>query len=325
MQSLLLLPFVLAVLASAQSTLPYVRTVLVANGTFLENIHATADGKLLITSLTTTSLLIVDPNAPTPMLSTLFTVNDPNVNCLTGIDEYDPGKYAFNALNLTAATFTSYHASVWKFELPATPPYGTITPHKVVDLPTNEIVLANGLTARLLGHPDTVFIANSAGSVRSVNITSGTNQNVIVAPELGPGTGGVPLGINGLHVRGLYLYYLNSGQRYAGRVPIRVNGTATGPFEVLATMPTGQRGYDDFALDLHGRMWIASHPNSLDVVFQENGTWRQVVVDTGLPSTALGPTSTAFGRGSSAERETLYMTTADGILLAFNTTMISLA
>jgi len=325
MHSLLLLPFVLPVLAAAQSTLPYVRTVLVANGTFLENIHATADGMLLITSLSTPTLFMVNPNATTPQLTALFTVNDTNVNCLTGIDEYDPGKYAFNALNLTAATFTSYHASVWKFELPATSPYGTITPHKVVDLPTSEIVLANALTARLVGHPDTVFISNSAGSVRSVNLTSGANQNVIVAPELAPGTGVVPLGVNGLHVRGLYFYYVNSGQRIAGRVPIRVNGTATGPFEVLATTPTGQRAYDDFALDLHDRMWIASHPNSLEVVFQENGTWRQVVVDTGLPATALGPTSTAFGRGSKEERETLYMTTADGILLAFNTTMISLA
>ena len=320
MQSLLLLPIALALLAGARPTSPTVRTVFnFTDGTFLENIHATASGKLILTSLTTTSLLIVEPTAQTPQSSTLLTISDPLVNCITGIDEYAPGKFAVIGANLNMATFTSFNASVWKFDL-REHSHGTITPQKVTDLPYT--VLANGLAVNSYGAPATVLIANSKGSVLSVNVVTGEFKDVIQDDAFAIGTAGVPIGINGLHVRGSYLYFLNSSKGFAGRVRIRHDGSAAGPIETFATMPAGQQGYDDFALDVEGRMWIASHPNSVDVVFPESG--KQVVLEAGLGDTAVGPTSAAFGRGSKQQEKTLYVTTGDGALLAFDTTKISL-
>ena len=273
----------------------------------------------LFSPLTTTSLLIVDPTAQTPQASTLLTINDPLVNCITGIDEYAPGKFAVIGANLEMATFTSYNASVWKFDLQARS-HGAITPQKVTDLPYT--VLANGLTVNTRGPPGTVLVANSKGSVISVNVRTGEFKVVIQDDAFAIGAAGVPVGINGLHLRGSYLYFLNSSKGLAGRVPIRNDGSAAGPVEIFAMMPVGQRGYDDFALDDEGRMWIASHPSSLDVVFPDSG--KQVVLETGLGEAATGPTSAAFGRGNRQQEKTLYLTSGDGVLLAFDTTKIPL-
>ncbi|KAH7102028.1 hypothetical protein BKA62DRAFT_701174 [Auriculariales sp. MPI-PUGE-AT-0066] len=272
------------------------------DSTNLENIAVRSNGKLLLTTLSHPWVYTLNPSSSNPQPTVIATFNSPVANSVLGIAEYAPDQFAVITELSNTATFSGTNTTIWTMDL-------RYNPARVRRM-------GNGMTA-VPGLSGVVGVADSTqGAVWGVEIATGRTAIILQDPALGPIPGGFPLGINGLHVFGSYLYFTNSGQGFVGRVTN--NGWSAGPIEVLATKPSTQVAYDDFAIDSMGRLWIAGHTNALDVVYP-NGT--QIVATTSLVSspTDRGPSACAFGRGSSAQQKTLYVTTSGGGLFAIDT------
>lgn len=170
----------------------------------------------------------------------------------------------------------------------------------------------NGVTT-LNGSPDIVLIADSTlGAVWRANVATGDYSIAIESP-LFTNTSTSGRGINGVHTVGEMLYFTNSAQESFGRVPVTGDGSAAGEVELLGTPPAS---YDDFAIDQGGNAWIATHPNSL-TEWTSEGTSSNI---TGNAESIemIQPTAVNFGRGSTQEESTLYMTTYGGQIIAIN-------
>ncbi|KAJ2966457.1 hypothetical protein NUW58_g10658 [Xylaria curta] len=123
--------------------------------------------------------------------------------------------------------------------------------------------------AALPRHPRTIISADGIGG-RIVRVDT-VGNSVTVAFEhaaLGPGDAkdATARGVEGLKIRGNYLYFTNSAQRTFGRFPIDVNGTNTGDVEILARLdgtPEGGVSYGDFSFDKQGNAFVAVHPWSV--------------------------------------------------------------
>jgi len=159
----------------------------------------------------------------------------------------------------------------------------------------------NGIAA-VPGSTKLILAADSdIGAVWRVNINSGAYSIAFSDPLFANTATGI-LGINGIRIKGGYLYFTNSAQGIFGRVPIDGEGSKIGAAEVIANVPSGVV-YDDFAIDDGGNTWIASHPNEV-VEVTPNGNQR-IITNTTL---LLNPTNSVFGRGNLKERKTLYVT-----------------
>lgn len=65
-------------------------------------------------------------------------------------------------------------------------------------------------------------------------------------------------GINGIHTRNEYAYFVNSAQGILARVPISRRGRAAGPYEVVPDIGLS----DDFAFDSAGNTYVAQGPGN---------------------------------------------------------------
>ena len=293
-----------------------------ANGTFLENIHTRSNGELLLTSIALPTVFIVDPRAATPAPHALVTINSTTVTGITGITEYARDQYAVLASLQNPSNFSATNLSVWTFDA------HNPRPRKVADLP--DVGIGNGLIS--LPHaPGNVLLSDSDfGALWRVNVHTGAVDRVFQDDALAPAASGlVKLGVNGIRLgprlgpTGYELYFANSNRQTVGKVPIHADGSAAGNVTVLAT--NTDYLFDDFAVDRHGRLWVAAHPNAIDLVLPDG---EQVLV-TGFNLTSaldsiLGVTSAAFGLGSSKAESTLFVTSGDGVLFALDTRCVEL-
>jgi len=159
----------------------------------------------------------------------------------------------------------------------------------------------NGIAA-VPGSAKLILAADSSiGAVWRVNINSGA-YSIAFSDPLFANTATGLLGINGIRIKGGYLYFTNSAQEIYGRVPIDNEGSKIGAVEVIANVPSGLV-YDDFDIDDRGSTWIASHPNEV-VEVKPNGSQR-IITNTTL---LLNPTNAVFGRGNLKQKRTLYVT-----------------
>ena len=159
----------------------------------------------------------------------------------------------------------------------------------------------NGIAA-VPGSAKLILAADSAiGAVWRVNINSGA-YSIAFSDPLFANTATGLLGINGIRIKGGYLYFTNSAQEIYGRVPIDNEGSKIGAVEAIANVPSGLV-YDDFDIDDRGSTWIASHPNEV-VEVKPNGSQR-IITNTTL---LLNPTNAVFGRGNLKQKRTLYVT-----------------
>ena len=180
---------------------------------------------------------------------------------------------------------------------------------KVTDLPS--AVLLNGATT-LPQHRNLILIADSiAGVVWRVNLTDSQVLKVIDNPLMKPSVT-LPLGINGLKVRGQSLRFTNSNTGNFVRIPIDPSkGTATGEASIIATNVTG----DDFQLDARGNAYVVSDFfNELTFVDVKENT--ETVLTGGANSTIISrPTACAFRRTRrDRERGSLYIITSGGFM-----------
>lgn len=166
----------------------------------------------------------------------------------------------------------------------------------------------NGI-ASLKQNPHLVLAADSAlGAVWRINTLTGEYGILFTDPLFEPVSSelGLNLGINGLRIKGGYLYLTNSARGIFGRVEIDGSGNKRGKVQVISNITdsdTVGAHYDDFAIDGKGTAWIATHPDYV-VGVEVDGKQNVIANETLL----LNPTSAAFGRGSRREEGTLYVT-----------------
>lgn len=272
------------------------------NNTFIENIRVRSCGSLLITSMSVPTLFGIDPTASTPDASVLYTF--PNATGLAGITETTADIFAivsatWDLVNTRAILGTLV---VWTIDVRFSSPIV----HRIANV-TNTTSF-NGI-ASIPQSPYLVLAADSAlGAVWRVNILTGAYGIIFTDPLFTPisAAQGLNLGINGLKIKDQYLYFTNSAQGIFGRVEIDIYGNKIGAVEIIANITasaTTGAHYDDFALDRHGKAWIATHPEYV-VEVDLDGAQNVISNETLL----LNPTSAAFGRGTREEEKILYVT-----------------
>ncbi|KAF7298720.1 hypothetical protein MIND_00819500 [Mycena indigotica] len=307
--------FFFALLASAYAAFPTTVLYQSPSGLLLENIAVRPNSKLLITSVMSPTLFSLDPQAKNATLTPVHTFSGPNGTALTGIAEYAPDTYAVVVSVIDSAERAAQLGSVaiWRVDLTCTPPKVA----RVARLPASH--LTNGLST-VPGLPGVVLAAESVlGAVYAINMRNGAVRTLTQDALLLP-TPEANLGINGLHVHDKYLYATNAARGTLLRAPVatRPGSVAlTGPFTVIGTVPEGSYGFDDFAIDDTGRVWVTVHPGSLSVFTpQKKGSWKEETVVP--PGVLVVPTSVALARRKALEG-VLYVATVDGKVVMVDT------
>ncbi|KAK7045049.1 hypothetical protein R3P38DRAFT_3308766 [Favolaschia claudopus] len=293
-----------SILGAAALTFPTKLVLQSPTNDFFENLAVRPNGNILISSPSSSTLMMLDPTVANPTLENVYTF--PNVT-LNGITEVQPDVYALITLVLNFTTTTALPGStaIWR-----------------VDLSTDAASVPNAIFLDSLGpvpgEPDLVLGSDpAAGLTGAVRIAS---EDVAFAPV----NATHPFGINGLHIRNGALFFTNTDQQTFASVPITVQGgnvVLAGQVEILGSPANATEKFDDFAFDGEGRVWVTTNPNSLTVFsppIQSNGLLGRVN-GAGSPVEVVNPTSGAFGRGSVAQEQTLYVTTRTGQLIAVDT------
>ncbi|KAH7099184.1 hypothetical protein BKA62DRAFT_322852 [Auriculariales sp. MPI-PUGE-AT-0066] len=294
------------------------------DGSFIENIAVRSNGHLVLTSLSHPRVYTIDPTSANPTPRIIAEFNSTVANGVTGVTEYAPDRFAFIAGQFSTANFSAEATALWSIDLRG---YSSSQqPQKIADLNN---IFGNGLTT-LPKTPGTVLFSDSIlGALWSVNTQTGALRKVAQNEAFAPSnpTGPFPLGINGIRTHGSDLYFVNSNQQRFAKVRIHADGTLAGNVTDLAAprLDQGEVAFDDFTVDRAGRSWVAALFDTLDVILPDG---ELVVAASGLnpnplPHTA-GPTSAAFGRGSKKQEQTLYITSAFGIVFALDTTKVVL-
>lgn len=264
---------------------------------FAENIALRSNGDILVTSLTTPSVLYVDPQSPN---STTLLPEVSDATGISGITQVTHDVFAIIAgvWNITARR--SEQTAIWTLDFRQSPATRPIV-EKVADV--EDTTALNGLTTI----PGTSIVLGSdsaTGAVFRVNVET-KEYSIAISDEAFAPTGPAPsLGINGIRVEKSTLYFANSATGAFGRVPISRTGSATGPLEFIAQFNVSDtEGIDDFALDEGGPTWVAMHP---DRVVRVDCDGRQEVIASG--GVVSDPTSIVIG-GRDRRQKTLYVTT----------------
>lgn len=270
---------------------------------FTENILARSNSHLLLTTLTSPDLYIVNPTIASPTASVIHSF--PNGTGISGITEYAPDKFALITGIWDLANTRATNLSIWTVNLASRTPIV----HFVTGVQNTTVL--NGL-ASIPENPDLVFAADSAaGAVWKINLLTGSHSIVVSSSLLLPinNQQGSNLGINGLKGTNGYLYFTNSAEGIFGRISISSSGKQKGEIKVLSHVADAVAGgvYDDFTIPRGGKVWIATHPASaIKVTISGNGVATQEAVTN--QTILFNPTSAAYGRGSRKEENTVYVT-----------------
>jgi hypothetical protein len=273
------------------------------NETWLENLAISQNGHILVTVLSSPELWQVDPfhaNSPATLVCRI-----PGATGILGIVELEQDVFYTIAGNFTIATKTSTSGSysIWKIDMRSISSPAIAS--KLTDIP--EGMFLNGMA--VLNQSKGLVVVGDAGAgvVFTIDVESGSYSKTIDDPTMKP-TDAFPIGINGLKIRGGYLYYTTTAQELFSRIPIdSMDGSAAGPAEGIAKNIFG----DDFALDKSGNAYIGENPK--DVVAKVTPEGGVTVVAGSLYSNLVaGATSTGFGR-TCFDHTVLYVTTSGGI------------
>lgn len=256
------------------------------NETWVENIAVRANGKLLVSLISTPDIWQIDPLRNTAKRIHRF----PSATSATSLVETEPDIFAVAIGNWSRRTFESAPGSwsIWKIDMRAE---SRVEVSKVTDIPEANFI--DGMTNLPTLH-QTVLVGDAGlGVVYRVDVEAGKYHPVISdEPALRPNVSAVSvLGVNGIHYREGYLYFVNSFKRpWFGRIPLTSLAGPAGPAQVIAEdadYTTNVGAYaDDFALDDEGNAWIATDPsNELVKVTVADG--RQTVVAGGAKQSIL--------------------------------------
>ncbi|KAI1764287.1 hypothetical protein GGR53DRAFT_328808 [Hypoxylon sp. FL1150] len=291
--------------------------------TWIENLAVRPNGDLLLTLLSPSASLwtLKKPYSPHPEASLVHTF--PNATGLNGIAEVSPDVFVLLSAQYTgvgepvAGSFAVWEVSFRDSSSSSFSP----SIRKVTDFP--EAQLANGIAAVAPSreHHDAavVLVGDSfAGSLWRVDARTGARAALLQqAPSMSaPSGGALPIGINGLKVRGGYAYWSNSALVTIYRVAIDARGyllaaaKGTAAVETVATLDSSPF-VDDFAFDARGLLWAATNSDSKVDVVRADGSVETVVGDAD-EDTVAGDSAVAFGR-TALDRGVLYVTTSGAL------------
>ncbi|KUL90575.1 hypothetical protein ZTR_00184 [Talaromyces verruculosus] len=174
---------------------------------------------------------------------------------------------------------------------------------KTISIPQGKLV--NKITP-LDPASDVILVSDPESyHILAVNITSGAIRTVLQDAETMNATSSFPIGVNGLQTIDSTLYYINSAKALLCRVNINPDGTAAGPYEIVANISSSLLLPDDFAILPSGEAFIAGSNEILYV--QPDGNFS--VIAGGEQELQLaGATSAIFGIGN--QKHTLYVSTS---------------
>ncbi|EXM12603.1 Six-bladed beta-propeller, TolB-like [Fusarium oxysporum f. sp. vasinfectum] len=194
---------------------------------------------------------------------------------------------------------------------------------KTSDMGTDSRFL-NRVTA-IPGISDIVLVADSAnGLVERLNITTGIfDTSAFRYPlEMVPVEGArLPIGVNGIKIRGGHLYWTNSFQASIYRIAITPNGYPAKGIrpKIVADLSNGVGFLDDFSFDFRGNIYAATNlDNSIVRIYITTKAWKTIIGGIG-EMTVPGCTSVVFGHRS-LEKEILYVSTSGAIATPVNGT-----
>jgi hypothetical protein len=270
--------------------------------TWLENLAICQNSHILVTVLTAPEVWQVD-SFHTDSPATLI-YRFPGVIGLLGIVELQQDRFYTIAGNFTVAATesTSGSYSIWKIDMCSNGRPAIVS--KLVDI--SEGVLLNGMA--VLNEKKGLVVGDAgAGVVFTLDVGTGSYSKTMGNPTMKP-TSLFPIGINGIKIRGRYLYYATTAQELFSRNLISSDdGAAAGLVEGIAKNVFG----DDFSLNESGNAYIGE--NVKDVVAKITPEGVVTVVAGSLNLTLVaGATFTEFGR-TCVDRSMLYVTTLGGI------------
>ena len=259
------------------------------DGTWIENLAVRANGQIIATEDTKSSIYLVDPSSLEPAIL-LHDFN--NTASILGIVETSPDIFRLCSGNFSSAAPKGYgeayifHLDMRNFS--ATVP-GSAKISMVAKL--TQAGALNGLT--YLESSGLLLVSDCINDlIWSIDINTGE----IAAPINNTFTRSTGIAINGLKVFDNHLYFTNTGKQTLVRIPINGKGEAIGNFTVLSQ--------EIFAPD---DLAITSHTQG------KNGVW--LVLADGGPAEFIaemaGPTAAVFGR-TQRDRSILYVSASGG-------------
>lgn len=297
-----------------------------AVGIWLENIAIRKSGDLLISQLRPAILHTVKaPTSKSPSLTPIYTWNAPNVTDLLGITETFPDTFNVIAGNATAdaqgylGTFSS-----WEVKFPSSAS-SQPSVRKITNIP--EAKLLNGNVA-LPSNPGIVLIAESQiGLLFRLDTLTGKYEIIARGPELQPHpeihNDAVGFGINGLKIRGEYVYFSSSNLVSIFRIKITRDGYVAqhgkAPIERYADLNDLVNFIDDFTFGDDGTVWVVSNFENSLVAIAPDGK-KTVAVGSKGSMTVAGDTAVAFGR-TERDKDVLYVVTSGALGAPVNGTI----
>lgn len=270
---------------------------------FVENLQVLHDGKILLSTLQSPGLLYsLDPktlNGDSSDASAKQIARLPEIHNITGVTGM--AVVENDVLAITGGIHTSYSFQEGSMHLYLV----SLSDSTVVDsIAVPNTSSLNGLAAV---NDHIILSADSIGG-RIFRIDTRTKlvDVVVECDALAPGNPGLKVGINGLRLRGNFVYFTNSNLNTFGRFPIDAQGNQTGDIEILARSPSDDDIYDDFTFDSAGNAYIAVHSTSIFKVTPEG---VQTVIAGGSNSSLLiEPTSVAMAN----DEKSIYVSTGGG-------------
>ncbi|KAK7755827.1 hypothetical protein SLS62_002112 [Diatrype stigma] len=293
-------------------------------GTFFENLAVRRNGDLVLTVFHPAPASLWTLRAPYsagPRMTRVHTFED--AEALSGIAETSPDTFVVATANFTTwPAAAPGSATLREVRLDAAD-----TPRTIARIP--EAGLLNGLVA-IPGATVTAVLAADVqyGVVYRVDVATGAYEVVVDAPETKAAGGGSALqsnlGVNGLKIRGGYLYWSNTSRATLYRIRIDARGYPV-PGAAVETVGTirGATALDDFTFGPGPEgdiIWAATgFDNMLATVRVEDGT-SSIVLGSPAELTLGGDTAAAFG-GTALDREILYVITDGASAAPVNGTM----
>lgn len=234
-----------------------VTTVYQSKADWIENQHVLPNGHLLLSTLSSGDVFILDPGSKRP--APIKLLNLPGSAQVLGLTALSHGLYA--AIGGSQDGWQILNPKLYLFKLD-----GTL----VDSIPGPESgSFLNGLD-RLPNKPHIALSSDSTGG-KIYRFDTKTGEVAVAAS--GPAFKGasdpdvaLPLGVNGLKVKGNYLYFTNTYQGTFGKFQIDPHGNKVGSVEILARLPlpTGfGNHFDDLALDNEGNAYVAQSYQSV--------------------------------------------------------------
>ncbi|KAJ7768374.1 hypothetical protein B0H16DRAFT_1785363 [Mycena metata] len=258
--------------------------------TFIENLLVLPNGHLLLTTFASGDLFILNPNAAEPKAETLVSL--PGSTALSGIA---PLGGDLMKLYVVSAVTTADSTTGTLFGDP---------------IPVPDTRIMNGMTV-LPNRPHTILSADSGGRIMRVD-TDTRKVDVAFADDAlaPPSDAKLPIGVNGIDVRGGYLYFTNSTRGTFARFPVDDDGNKTGSVEILVQRDVPVAGLenalDDFTFDTQGNVYAAVHPTTVVKITPEGE--ESAFARGGTTTTFNQPTSVALAK----DGDSIYVATGGG-------------